>query len=43
MFLRSFEWCEALWKPSRTPLPGYTPLLFSRASISVEIRVISVR
>ena len=41
MRARAFEWCDAVWKPSRTPLPGYTEPLVSRAYIIVEMRVIS--
>ena len=39
--LRLFEWCDALWNPSRTPLFGYTVPLVSREYSNVEMRVIS--
>ena len=43
MFAGTPEWCEALWKPSVTPLFGYTRLLTSREIMNVATRVRSAR
>ena len=39
MFAGIPEWCDALWKPSLTPLRGYRRLLSSRETMNVAMRV----